>query len=137
MSLATKASDPFVPEHHWIATLSDGRTIYENRIPGEISGWRKLQKLVENSDIRITSLRLQAYGSLINMPKPEIVSGYWQVSRITKSVSPSGTIEKTQRGIGYIRDDVIDITWVDADGNVDREARTYDLKKDLAGILHD
>lgn len=137
MNLAFSASDPFVPKDRWIATLSDGRTVFQDKTPHKPSAWRRLQRLIHGSELRITSLRLQASGQNINMPSPEEVDGYWQASRIRKIVAPGVTSENIDHGIGYVKDGFTYITWIGADGSMTSETRPYDPQEDLAGILHD
>jgi hypothetical protein len=131
--LAFKASDPFVPKDRWIATLSSGHTVFQDVIPNQISAWRRLQKVVKLNGWHITNLRLQAYGHNIAMPPCHEVSGYWQASRISKLVNFPEIID---RGIGYIQDNILHITWISSDGTLTQELRTYDSENDLAGILH-
>lgn len=137
MDLAFSASDPFVPQDRWIATLSDGRTVFQDNTPKKPSSWRRLQQLIEGSELNITSLRLQAAGQTINMPSPSEVNGYWQASRIRKLVSPGFVGEAIDRGVGYLKDGITYIKWILPTGEIVEETRPYDPEEDLAGILHD
>lgn len=63
-----KSVNEFVPPNKWIASLSNGETIFEDCKPGEENAWLRLSKYLELNDLSITQLRLQFHnGSEIKM----------------------------------------------------------------------
>ncbi len=137
MNLAFSASDAYVPENRWIASLSDGRTVFQDVPPHVTSAWRRLQQFVNQEGVTLTGLRLQAFGQEVTTPPRHEVDGYWQVSRQQAAVGSEKNIQVLSRGVGYIKDGMIHITWVTDVGVIQHEQRTYDPTKDLAGILHE
>lgn len=66
-----------VPESRWIASLSNGETIFEDIIDDEEPAWERLAKYVEQEDVSITGLRAQfASGKIIHIPAGQ--DGYIQ-----------------------------------------------------------
>lgn len=137
MNLAFSASDAYVPANRWIASLSDGRTVFQDVTPHVTSAWRRLQQFVNQEGVTLTGLRLQAFGQDVTMLPWHKVDGYWQVSRQQAAVGSEKNIQVLSRGVGYIKDGMIYITWITQDGVVEHEQRTHDTTKDLAGILHE
>ena len=75
--VVSKKVNEFVPKSRWIASLSNGETIYEDNRDGEDPAWVRLAKYVEQEDISITTLRVQfESGRLINLPAGQ--DGYIQ-----------------------------------------------------------
>lgn len=65
----TKRIDEFVPSNRWIASLSNGETIFEDKRPNMKSSWERLADYVSENDISITQLRIQfANGSEVKLP---------------------------------------------------------------------
>jgi len=130
-SLAFTSKSPYVPsveQGRWIASLSDGQTIFEDKTPGERSAWVRLREHLEVHKLKITSLRLEAYGRrAITIPYrnedgEKQVNGFWQSSRIGAFLN-SNMPQLAWRGIGYIRHRRIYITWIAADGSISQEER--------------
>jgi len=137
MTLAFSSKNPFVPtpeQGRWIASLSDGTTVFEDKMPGEVSAWRRLQKYIELHNLKITNLRLEAYGRRVfilpykdDAGTPQI-NGYWQASRVGAFLN----INHPQifwRGIGYVKYKTIYIAWVDQFGNHSIEERPLDKEE--------
>lgn len=137
MDLAFSAGDAHVPADRWIASLSDGRTVFQDVTPRKTSAWRRLQKLIQETDTTLTGLRLQAGGRMVTMPPAKEVDGYWWASRLQAAVGHGVNQQRWSQGVGYIKDGMIHITWVNPDGVAESEERPYDPAKDLAGILHE
>lgn len=149
MSLAFSSKSPFVPNprkdpkaSRWIASLSDGSTVFEDIIPGEISAWQRLREYVSLHDLQVTNLRLEAYGRRVvlvpykNEDYESQLNGYWYSSGVDCLITEVGVFEKFKRGIGYIKGHQVIITWVGEDGTIKQEIRDYKIN-DLANIIND
>lgn len=86
------------PNIRFLASLSDGRTVIQDNIPGVKSAWVRLKDFLdENPSIKITCVRLQAPGGHdIAMPNGQ--KGYCFGNRQHR-VYPGG--QSTYVGIGY------------------------------------
>jgi hypothetical protein len=49
---------PNVPRDRWVASLSNGETIYEDETKGERPSWERLSEYCVDNDLSITNLRL-------------------------------------------------------------------------------
>lgn len=117
----------------WIASLSDGSTVYESKpIKGERTPWQLLlercrtethettSRLYENGHeilvpktvpLRITMLRMQ-YGPVMIMAMPQqMCDGYFQAREATRVVFRDYYIH--MQGIGSIVGDMVFITWIE------------------------
>lgn len=119
---------PSIAQGRWIASLSDGSTIFENHVPGQSSAWTRLREYVALHKLDVTAVRLEAYGRrAITIPYRSEdgvaqINGYWQASRIGRFLDMDFP-EMTWRGIGYVKGRRIYITWVAADGSISQEER--------------
>jgi hypothetical protein len=141
VNLSFRADAPYVDANRWIASLSDGTTVFEDRTPNAPSSWIRLQQHVKEHRLRITRLRLQAYGVLVQLPPlrddHDVVQldGYWHSKRHTAWVDP--VIPQTlDHGVGFIQEGKLHIKWIKENGSIEDEVRAYDRSKDLAGILN-
>jgi hypothetical protein len=149
MTLAFSSKHPFVPNpskdsnaSRWIASLSDGTTVFEDVTPGERSAWIRLSEYIQTHKLKITNLRLEAYGHrVILMPyKDELgnpqINGYWHSKRAGAllNAGPIGQIHWS--GIGLVKGREIHVTWVDQHGNVSYEIKPY-VDGNLACIVND
>lgn len=66
--ILSKSVDEFVPKNRWIASLSNGETIFDDNRVGEISAWERLATYVEENGLAITQLRAQVAGSVVTLP---------------------------------------------------------------------
>jgi len=73
--LAKKVDDT-VPSDRWIASLSNGETIYENNLEDADPAWVRLSRYVENEGLSITNLRLQIANTEVKLPPGQ--EGYIQ-----------------------------------------------------------
>ena len=143
MTLAFNTKHPHVRTgDRWVASLSDGTTVFEDITPGDRTAWRRLSDYVKTQNLLVTMLRLEYGGKRIELipykdaeGNPQI-RGYWQARKMMKFVSGGLTIELQARGIGYVSGDNICITWVAQDGQVRAEVRAFDPTKEGA-ILND
>lgn len=144
MPLAFSSKNPFVPtpeQGRWIASLSDGTTVFEDKTPGEPSAWSRLRKYLELHNLKITNLRLEAYGrrAYILPYKDENgvpqINGYWQATSLTAWLNVAAP-EFYRRGIGYVKYKTIYIAWIDQNGNHSIEERPLDKEeKDPDGTV--
>lgn len=73
----SKKVDEFVPKSRWVASLSNGETIYEDHREGYEPTWIRLAEYVLQKDISITNLRVQfESGKIIKLPSGQ--EGYIQ-----------------------------------------------------------
>lgn len=146
--LAFNSKSPYVPDtkdyksSRWIASLSDGSTVFEDLTPGKKSAWRRLRDYVADQKLKLTNLRLEAYGrQIVLVPykdaegRPQI-NGYWQSKRMNALLSSSGVLESQEVGIGFLKAKEVVITWVSEDGSVRQEVRDY-RPDDQALIIND
>ncbi len=77
MIVVSKKVNEFVPRSRWIASLSNGETIYEDYRKDEDPAWERLAEYVEQEDVSITLLRVQfESGKTIKLPAGQ--EGYIQ-----------------------------------------------------------
>lgn len=149
MTLAFSSKHPFVPNpsqnpkaSRWIASLSDGTTVFEDITPHERSSWRRLREYVVANNLKLTNLRLEAFGHrVILLPYKDIngdaqINGYWY-SKFNSAILTSGGIyENAGCGIGMVKAKEVYITWITADGTTHQEIRPYKFN-DEAVIIND
>ena len=102
---------PFVSsnvlENKWIASTSDGKTFFEDIIPGAKSAWMRLKDYCKEKNIKITNLRMQVDGQTFYLPAK--AKGYTSLG--FKSVDSQGR-EEDKKGIGYVTEnDTILMLW--------------------------
>ena len=142
VNLSFRANEFGVEDNRWIASLSDGTTVFEDRTPNAPSAWIRLQQHLKENRLKITCLRLQACGVLVQLPPRRDdngivqLDGYWHSKQI-EAILDSRFPQKTSYGIGFIKGNILYIKWIRENGAVEDEAREYNRKNDLAGILND
>lgn len=147
--LAFSSKHPFVPDPkedpkatRWIASLSDGSTVFEDKTPHERSAWRRLSEYVKVHNLKVTNLRLEAYNRrVLLIPYKDDdgiaqINGYWHSKKIGALLADNGVQEILDCGIGYVKAKEVFITWVNQDGTVWNEVRQY-KDGDLATIIND
>ncbi len=149
MTLAFSSKHPYVPNlknnplgYRWIASLSDGTTVFEDLTPNELSAWQRLAAYVKLHGLKITNLRLEAYGRrVILVPykdtngQPQL-NGYWHSKRMDALLCDGGVFEGKACGIGYLKGFDLFITWVAENGVVHHEIRPY-VSGNQAVIVND
>lgn len=146
--LAFSSKCPFVPNpskdsttSRWIASLSDGTTVFEDVTPNERSAWIRLREYVAIHKLKLTNLRLEAYGHrVVLMPyKDEFgnpqINGYWH-SKMAGGWLNAGVGQIHGTGIGLVKGREIHVTWVYDNGNVSYEIKQYE-EGNLACIVND
>ena len=106
--------------NRWIASLSDGRTIFEtDPQPGGLSHWQMLLAELRGSDVKMTQLRLQVNG--ITLIGARNADGYLQCTEIRVILDTGETT--SIRGLGSIFGGSVLMNWVDDDHNVWQDVR--------------
>ena len=149
MTLAFSSKHPYVPNpkddpaaSRWIASLSDGSTVFEDITPHKRSAWLRLRDYVEIHELKVTNLRLEAYNRRVMLipykddEDQAQVNGYWHSKQINALLHSSGVLEKQARGIGVLKNQELWITWVHEDGTTRQEIRPY-KPGDKAVIVND
>lgn len=141
MTLAFNSRHPHVKKgNRWIASLSDGSTVFEDKTPGLESAWTRLKKYVQLHGLEITNLRLEAFGRFVKLLSYRTddgrvqIDGYWQSSRIGAFFG-AFTDEVSWRGIGYIKGGEANVIWIDDKGSITHELREF-KSDDPAAILN-
>ena len=88
----------FVPKSRWIASLSNGETIFEDNRDNEEPAWERLKKYVEENDLSITNLRAQ-FESGRSVPLPAGQEGYIQKKKAWLTTGSAGVM----LCIGYVQ----------------------------------
>lgn len=138
MTLAFSSKHPFVPNPtkdmtatRWIASLSDGTTVFEDVTPGEKSAWLRLTDYIKVHSLKLTNLRLEAFGHrVVLMPykdengDPQI-NGYWHSKKLGALLNAGAVSHIHWSGIGLVKGREIHITWVDHNGDTSFEIKPY------------
>ena len=98
----------------WIATLSDGRTVEENWVSGELSPWIRLMNDCKKNHVYVSNLRLSMAEETYTLPMN--AEGYWQ-SHAMPSVQGIDCDEELHkwRGIGAVHQGIVHIIWAARD----------------------
>lgn len=67
--------DEFVPKERWVASLSNGETVYDDIRPIE-PAWKRLGDYCKVNDLHVTCLRMFVAGAEIKLPSGK--DGYFQ-----------------------------------------------------------
>jgi len=147
MNLAFNSKHPYVlnPQdpggYRWIASLSDGTTVFEDITPGVLSAWHRLRQHIELHDLKVTNLRLEAYGRNLTLVPYEgedgtpQINGYWYSKQI-QAIIGGQVLELKSIGIGFVKGKKVFITWVNERGDIRQEERDY-IEGDRATIINE
>jgi hypothetical protein len=138
MLLAFTSKHPFVPRpskdknaSRWIASLSDGSTVFEDITPGIPSAWHRLREYITTHSLALTNLRLEAFGHniLLMSYKAEDgtvqLNGYFYSKRQHILTGASLQAQWREVGIGFLRNNEIYITWISEKGDIRQEIRSH------------
>jgi hypothetical protein len=92
----SKKVGPNVKKERWVASLSNGETIYEDEIKGEIPAWDRLASYCEDNDLSVTNLRLDICNTTVKLPSNQ--EGYIQ-KKVAWTLG--GVISGVRKCIGY------------------------------------
>ena len=85
----SKKADRWVPKNRWVASLSNGETIFEDARPMQPT-WERLLIYLDENDLSITGLRAQVAGLEVKMPKNQ--EGYIQKKKMWTTGATSGKV---------------------------------------------
>jgi hypothetical protein len=89
--VVSKKVNESVPSSRWIASLSNGETIYEDYVDGMNSAWERLAEYVEQEDVSITNLRVQfESGRIVTLPAGQ--EGYIQKKKAWLTTGQGGVM---------------------------------------------
>jgi len=100
----SRSADKFVPKNRWIASLSNGETIFEDSRKDRPT-WQRLSEYLEENDLSITQLRVQIGGLEVKLPKNQ--EGYIQKKKIWSTGATSGAcicVGYAQGGLAMIHE---------------------------------
>lgn len=101
----------------WIASLSNGETVFQNDVEGEISSWQQLRTRCEEQNLYITMIRVQQGGTtLVGLPNAD---GYLQCYEHTRSVYTGKYTDR--QGIGSVVGEFVVLCWIDKSNNVHQD----------------
>lgn len=86
----------YVPKVRWIASLSNGETIFEDFLPNEEAAWKRLGDYVRLNGLAITKVRVQINELDVDLPSHQ--EGYIQ----KKKISSMGANMSRSICIGYV-----------------------------------
>lgn len=90
-----RSVDSSVPKERWVASLSNGETIFENHVKGRGPAWQRLADYCVANGLSVTNLRLQIAGVEIKLPANQ--EGY-----IQKKVAWTNMVQQgVRKCIGY------------------------------------
>lgn len=97
--ILSRKVNEFVPKSRWVASLSNGETIFEDCIKDIPPAWERLGNYCRNNNLAITKLRVQLGPLEVDMPKNQ--KGYVQ----KKKVMATGSWSRKQWVVGHISED--------------------------------
>jgi hypothetical protein len=135
--LVTKLDEcPF--QDFWVVLLDDATEIYDSHyLPDnkEPNAWMRLKMLCQESGRKVVNMaylsKNQQGGRIDCEPMQD---GYFFSKKITKlmAADPSlGGYAEEAIGIGYLKGELLKITWRSKDGNINYETRHIDKSKQL------
>lgn len=110
MSNLCKRVTKDVHKDRWIASLSNGETIFEDKMKGVLSTWKRLGIYVKENKLAVTNMRLQIGGRHVELPSHR--EGYI----VNGKVQSTGTWTRYNVCIGYAQGGLAMIHEVDANG---------------------
>jgi hypothetical protein len=108
----SRKANKFVPKSRWIASLSNGETIFEDHREGEEPAWARLKEYVEAHDLSITNLRAQ-FESGKTVPLPAGQEGYVQKKKAWITQGAGGVM----LCIGYVQKNIAGVHEAANDGD--------------------
>jgi hypothetical protein len=117
-----------VPDIHWVASLSDGTLVYQDKNPDR-SCWAELKKHVKENNLKIMNLMVEKQKPIIkclpfldkNLNKQ--TRGYWFSQKAMSMIGAAGQ-NSVWFGVGYVIEDKIYISWLLPNGNINHEIRS-------------
>ena len=97
--ILSRKVDEFVPDNRWIASLSNGETVFEDARKGESPTWERLGLYCKANRLAITKLRVKLGPLEVDLPAHQ--KGYVQ----KKKMMATGTWSKKQWVVGHVSPD--------------------------------
>ena len=94
--ILSRKADEFVPKNRWIASLSNGETIFEDLRKNESPAWERLGNYCREKSLAITKLRVQLGALEVELPANQL--GYIQ----KKKMIATGSWSKKQWAVGHV-----------------------------------
>lgn len=107
----TKKVNKNVGKDRWIASLSNGETIFEDNLRGVLSAWKRLGAYVKEEGVAITNMRLEIGGKQVELPSHQ--EGYV----INGKMQSTGSWSRVCVCIGYVQGGRARIHEVSSDGS--------------------
>jgi len=107
----SKFVDRYVPKERWIASLSNGETIYDDRRSWCVPAWQRLAEYCYSGGLSITGLRVQIAGTEIKLPSG--MDGYIQKKKAWATIEESGI----KLCFGYVTNGLSLIHEIDSSGD--------------------
>ncbi len=125
---------PSYSRNYWVAFLSNGQQVYEDRRPNEESPWLRLKKYVKKHNLKINKVNLHAYGLTVSTPlNPE---GVFYARKAHHLTHPElGLKDWTDIGVGHVENGKITIMWATEEKKLKPEVRDY-KPEDIGVILN-
>jgi hypothetical protein len=112
------------PSSYWVASISNGKTVFQDRIAGIPNAWRRLAIYLKDNDAYITSIRYYMNnGTIIQLPSGQ--EGYYYTEIFRAFLHRKATVldTPTSIGIGHTIADKARVLIVDADNVISIEDR--------------
>lgn len=132
-NLSFNITDPYVGNDYWIAHLSDGSSVFEDKTPNIDSAWQRLFKYIQETDFSIVYLQMVYCDTHVTTPPGQ--EGYFQSKIYSALMLPENPIEIISHGIGYLKDGNINIQWVYPNQGIADEVRPYIFKENSKEII--
>jgi len=110
MTVAKKVTKD-VEKDRWIASLSNGETIFEDQLKGTLGAWKRLGAYVKENKLAITNMRLRIGGRQVELPSHQ--EGYV----IKGKMQSTGSWSRVCVCIGHVQGGKARIHEVSADGS--------------------
>lgn len=120
--IVSKKVGEYVPQNRWIASLSNGETIFEDNLPSLQSSWNRLAAYIKANKLAITALRVQIGGGEVTLPTNQ--EGYVQKKRAMATQSWAtvahciGYVQGSLSLIHYLGSDMSSETKIEPDPGV-------------------
>lgn len=96
--MVAKSVTQYVKPIRWIASLSNGETVFEDHPPGQDAAWKRLSAYIIANGLKITRLRFQM--NHLEVPLPPNAYAYVQ----KKKMVSMGGFSQLQYCIGHVED---------------------------------
>ncbi len=113
------AVDATVPPTRFIASISDGTTVYENHLndPNLQTPWMRLKQYLNDTGKHLTKLRMQGGGETTNLPVADAYMIFYQAN-----LGP-GIFSQNYLGVGMFdsQNEKLTVLFYQSDGKINRK----------------